>query len=209
MPAPTDSSYDSYWAHRGSSGNRYRYGVFLGWIPNGSTVLDAGCGDGFLGSRLLHEKQCIVTGMDVAQVALDKAQERGLTVVQGSLDQALPFADNSFDYVIASESIEHIVQSEAALKELYRVARRAVLISVPNTGFWRYRWQLLRGTFPKQWLMHPWEHIRFWTIRDFQMMTRGLGFQIRHICAGSGRRWLRDWWPSLFAEQVCYYIPKS
>ena len=202
-------SYDAYWDHRGASGNRYRYGVFVHWVAPGSTVLDAGCGDGFLGERLIKEKQCTVTGMDLSQVALERAKQRGLTVVQGSLDQPLQFAEGAFEYVIASESLEHIIHSEEALKELYRICRRAVIISVPNTGFWRYRWQLLMGKFPKQWIIHPWEHIRFWTIGDFHTMVRGLGLKIVEVKAGSGRRWLRDWWPALFAEQVCYLIKKS
>ena len=41
------------------------------------------------------------------------------------------------------------------------------------------------------------------------MTAMWLGLRITKIRAGSGRRWLRDWWPSLFAEQVCYFIEKK
>lgn len=205
----TSEGYNTYWDHRANSGDRYRYTIFIGWIPRGTAVLDAGCGDGFLGGRLVRERECMVTGMDVSDVALARAQQRGVVTVQGSLDQQLPFADNSFDYVIASEAIEHIPHSEEALRELYRVARKAVLISIPNSAFWRYRWQLLQGHFMKQWLVHPWEHLRFWSIADFKETLKTLGFSVARVRAGSGRRWLRDLWPSLFAEQVCYYIPKK
>lgn len=204
----TSGDYDAYWGHRANSGNRYRFSIFVDWVPSGSTVLDAGCGDGFLGGRLIHERNCQVTGMDVSEVALERARGRGLMVARGSLDQVLPFADGAFDYVIASEAIEHIAHSEDAVRELHRVARKAVLISVPNSAFWRYRWQLVTGHFMKQWLVHPWEHLRFWSISDFKDMVSSLGFSVTRVRAGSGRRWLRDFWPSLFAEQVCYYIPK-
>ncbi len=201
--------YDNYWHRRSSSGNRYRYDIFLHWVTPGSSVLDAGCGDGFLGGRLIAERHSAVTGMDVSDVALTRAQERGITTVRGSLDQPLPFGDGSFDYVIASESLEHIIHSEDALKELFRIARRAVIISVPNSAFWRYRWQVLTGRFMKQWLVHPWEHVRFWSLSDFQTMLHRLYMHATIIRAGSGRRFLRDWWPAMFAEQVCYYIPKK
>jgi methionine biosynthesis protein MetW len=128
--------------------------------------------------------------------------------VNGSLDEPLPFSDDSFDYCVASEALEHIVHSEDALRELVRVARRAVLISVPNTGYWYDRWQLLIGRFPVQWVKFPWEHVRFWSVTDFHQMLAGLGLQATKVEAGSGRRWIRDWWPALFAHQVCYYIPK-
>jgi len=94
-------------------------------------VLDAGCGDGFLGERLMKEKGCTVTGMDVSSVALASARQRKDWKLFRILDQPLVFADNSFDYAIASESIEHIAQSEAALKELYRVARPGSLFRFP------------------------------------------------------------------------------
>lgn len=209
MEEETDlSSYDSYWRHRHVSGNRYRYDVFMSWIPRDSEVLDAGCGDGFFGGRLVRERNCRVTGMDISDEALERARGNGMTTVVGSLDDRLPFGDASFDIVVASESLEHIVHSERALRELVRVARQAVIVSIPNTGYWQDRMALVSGTFPKQWIREPWEHLRFWTVSDFQNMLRGLGFSATDMRAGSGRRWLRDIAPTWFARQVCFRIQK-
>lgn len=202
------TGYDAYWNHRSSSGNRFRFNVFLSWIARGATVLDAGCGDGFLGGRLIHEKECRVSGMDLSPVALERARERGLTTINGSLDELLPFPDGAFEYVISSEALEHIIHSEGALKELYRVASKAVILSVPNTGYWHDRISLLLGRFPRQWIHQPWEHIRFWTMGDFRRTLASVGMRPTKVAAGSGRRWLRDLLPSLFARQVCYYIEK-
>lgn len=205
----TPQPYDEYWKRRKKSGFRHRFGVIAGWIIPASNVFDAGCGDGALGEYLVQTRQCVVTGLDVSMQALDTARKRGLTVVQGSLSEPLPFPDNSFDYAVASEALEHIPNSEEALQELIRVAKVAVLVSVPNTGYWRDRLSLLAGRFPKQWIHQPWEHVRFWTIGDFTRMLDRLGLHATRVEAGSGRRWLRNLWPSLFARQVCYYVSKN
>lgn len=205
----TTSSYESYWGHRKDSGNRYRYSVFLSWLPEGSHVLDVGCGDGFFGERAQRERGCHVTGIDVSETALERARQRGLTARSADLSRPLPFENNSFDYVVASEVIEHVPHSEELLKEAMRISRKGVILSIPNTGFWKYRLQLLSGRFPKQWIVHPWEHLRFWTMEDFKETLHQLGFVCESIRAGSGRRYLRDWLPSLFAEQICYKIAKK
>src|SRR5262249_42725778 len=48
-------------------------------------------------------------------------------------DSVLPFADRTFDSVILFDVIEHVPEMQKLLREAFRVARRNVLITVPNT----------------------------------------------------------------------------
>jgi methionine biosynthesis protein MetW len=204
-----DNFYDIYWTKRNDKSNRYRYKIFLSWIKDGSRVLDIGSGDGYLGALLKNNKNCDVTCLDISEVALDRAKNKGLNTVLANIEESLPFEDNAFDYVIASEVIEHIAHSERLLTEMKRISRNFLLVSIPNTAFWKYRLQLLGGKFPKQWAFEPYEHLRYWSVSDFKRTLSLLALSADEIRAGSGRRYLRDIWPSLFAEQVCFKISKS
>lgn len=108
----------------------------LAMIPPGmGSALDVGCGPGTLLHRLPIER---AYGTDLGRVGLRRVRR---PAVRSSIF-ALPFADASVDLVTCCEVLEHLEPSTlpAAAAELYRVARRAVLISVP------YREQLLKAT---------------------------------------------------------------
>jgi len=205
-----DNFYNQYWQERGQSkGLRLRYRIFSNWLEPGSRVLDLGGGDGHLGEILTTEKHSQVTVLDLSEVAIALAKKRGLEARIGNLEDKLPFADNTYDVVILSEVLEHLVNSENVIKEAMRVCKKMVIGSVPNTGYFKYRWQLLTGHFPKQWLVSPTEHLRFWTIVDFKKMIADLNLKINKLAASAGRRFLRDWYPPLFAEQICFKLIKD
>lgn len=93
------------------------------------SVLDVGCGDGRIINRLQgkYERIC---GLDVSQNALEHVKT---SKVKGSLEN-LPFLDNSFDVLICCEVLEHLPHPifQKAIKELERVSKKYILISVPN-----------------------------------------------------------------------------
>ena len=93
-----------------------------------TTVLDVGCGDGYLTNALpahLH-----VVGMELSDTALAYVQRDR---VLGSITD-IPFADGAFDVVMANDTLEHIPDATyaTALRELMRVAARYILITVPH-----------------------------------------------------------------------------
>lgn len=203
--------YDNYWKSRGKSGMRPRYKIFYEWIASGSKVLDIGCGDGYFGESLVKNKHVDYLGGDISETALETAKGRDLSVVlldaTRDLDQ---FTEKSFDFVVMSEFIEHIPNSEEILQMAGKIARKGVLVSIPNIAYWKFRLQLLIGHFPKQWAVAPHEHLRFWSIIDFKKTARQLDFTIEDIQSSNGKRVLRDLWPNLFGFQVCFNLkPKD
>ncbi|MBI5102210.1 MAG: glycosyltransferase [Nitrospirae bacterium] len=100
----------------------------LSMIPEGTgSILDVGCGDGFITNRL--PEGIDVTGMDISEEAL-KHVTRGKMV--GSIS-SIPFPDSRFDLVMANDVIEHLPEElyQRALPELFRVSSKYVLLTVP------------------------------------------------------------------------------
>jgi len=203
-----ENFYNRYWAH-GKSDYKYRYGIFTSWVERGSKILDLGCGDGYLAEVISNKKNCDVTCFDISEVALKRAELRGFKTICASVEDKLPFEDSAFDCVIATEVLEHVASTEDVLLEMARVSKKDLLVSIPNIAFWKHRLTLLGGKFPKQWAAHPKEHLRYWSIPDFKKVLGELNLKIIDIKAGSGRRYLRDFWPNLFAEQVCFKLSKK
>jgi len=199
-----DSYYDREWS--GREGQRHeRFDAIMEMLTPGSKVLDMGCGDGVLCSLLSEELKCTVHGADFSRVALERVKERGFPTVRVDIEKPLPFDDDSFDYVVCSEVLEHIFDPQAALKEMARVASRSVVVTVPNVGFILDRLRLLiKGRFP---ITDP-GHIRFWTRTDFIEMVDELGLKVRRVQGSHFRpRFVRR--PaSLFATVLCYEVSK-
>ena len=102
-------------------------------VGSGSRVLDAGCGGGGA-SVLAAGRGAAVSGWDASEPLIGVARRR---VPQADFRvgdlEALPFADGSFDSVIAASSIQYADDRVAALKELARVATGEGEIAV---GLW-------------------------------------------------------------------------
>jgi 2-polyprenyl-3-methyl-5-hydroxy-6-metoxy-1,4-benzoquinol methylase len=96
----------------------------------GSSVLDLGCGFGAYSGALMKEGLSCV-GCDINLDHLRKAAASGLPVA--NVDSVLPFRDKAFDTVIILEVLEHVEDVERVLGEAFRVARKNVLITVPNS----------------------------------------------------------------------------
>jgi SAM-dependent methyltransferase len=111
-------------------GEHYRAFVRFAAKHAGNTILDLGCGYGAYSLALTAEgRKCV--GAEINMKYLVSASNSGLPVV--AVDSVLPFPDRSFDTVILLEVIEHVPQLEAILREAFRVARRNVLVTVPNS----------------------------------------------------------------------------
>ena len=127
------------------------------------SLLDAGCGEGELLRR------CAIAA-SVRTVLLDRSRDTAAHVL-GSVT-ALPFAPRTFDVVTCLEVLEHLRDPAPALAELARVARRAVVLSVPYEPWFRIG-NVLRGKHLSSLGDHP-EHVQHWNLRSFERFLSGI-----------------------------------
>jgi methionine biosynthesis protein MetW len=157
-------------------------------VRPGARVLDIGCGEGALLELLALEKHVDGRGLEISQANVAAALARGLAVVQGDADRELPdYPDNAFDYAILSQTLQTVRDPRAVLIELLRIADHAI-VSFPNFGHWRVRWNLLtRGrmpatrALPSAWWETP--NIHLCTLLDFTDLVDTLGFRIEAASA--------------------------
>lgn len=132
------------------------------------SILDVGCGEGFTLERLRKAKVGKkLEGVDYLDLAvkLGKKEHPHLTLKKGSIYD-LKYKDNSFDVVICSEVLEHIDDPEKGLEELHRVARKYLVLSVPNEPFFMLG-NFLRGKNLSR-FGNDIEHINHWSFWHFR-----------------------------------------
>lgn len=144
------------------------------------SILDVGCGEGFTLNRLREQKiGNKLEGIEYLKTAIElgKKMYPDIKIKQGNIYN-LPYADNSFDLVLCTEVLEHLEDPEKGLKELVRVAKKYLIISVPNEPFFMMA-QLLRG---KNWSRfgNDIEHINHWTMFGFpQFVGKNSGTKVK------------------------------
>jgi len=108
-------------------------------VPGGSTVLDVGCGDGYLLSAISHRASEML-GADISRTGLLIAEKRlaGATGLVQADCEKLPFADSSVDVVVSAHTIEHVLNPRLAITEMIRVARKRIVVLVPIQEYLPY-----------------------------------------------------------------------
>ena len=101
-------------------------------VPEGSRVLDLGCGRGELLAYLQQHKGCSGYGVELDDANVLACVQRGVNVLQLNLDQGLSvFADDMFDVVLQIDTLQHLRNAETMLRETVRVGRMGI-IAFPN-----------------------------------------------------------------------------
>lgn len=93
-------------------------------------VLDVGCGDIDVVGHLYCYNRLKRKYRDVIGIDLNPGQQEN--VIQASAMQ-IPFADQSIEYVVSFDVIEHIKDYTLVIQDLLRVASKRVIIIVPTT----------------------------------------------------------------------------
>ena len=167
----------------GTGGVRVDLLLIADMIEPGARVLDVGCGDGALLEHLARTKQVDGRGIELSQAAVKACVNRGLSVIQGDADQDLhDYPTQAFDYIVLSQTLQATHNPKDVLEHMVRIGRSAI-VSFPNFGYWRVRWQLMAGgrmprtdTLAEAWHQTP--NIHLCTIRDFLALCRELGISI-------------------------------
>jgi methionine biosynthesis protein MetW len=144
-------------------------------VPEGSRVLDLGCGDGSMLDYLQRERACSGYGIEIADANVLACVRRGVNVIQLNLDEGLAmFGDASFDVVLQIDTLQHLRNAEVMLRETARVGRTGI-VAFPNFAHWPNRLSVLRGRMPVtrrlpyQWYDTP--NIRVGTYKDFEALA--------------------------------------
>ena len=144
-------------------------------VPEGSRVLDLGCGDGALLDYLQKNRACSGYGVEIDDLNIQACVKRGVNVIQLNLDEGLNmFADQSFDVVLQIDTLQHLRNAEVMLRETVRVGRTGIL-AFPNFAHWPNRLSILMGSMPVtkrlpyQWYDTP--NIRVGTYSDFAQLA--------------------------------------
>ena len=186
-------------------------------VPEGARVLDIGCGDGALLAYLRHAKGVDGRGIELEGDLVKEALARGVPVIQGDADSDLVhYPDGSFDVTVLSKTLQATRDTERVLANLVRIGRRAI-VSVPNFGHWRARFQLavegrmpVNRHMPFEWWNTP--NIHFCTIRDFELLCRHVGARVeaRHVLSGDGRPLATGAvLPNLFGQQAVFALARA
>ena len=187
--APTTIGPDAYGSWRSTSLGAVTEGIeqrlileMMGDLK-GARVLDVGCGDGTLACAAAS-RGAVVTGLDPdpAMVAAGRARPArdGLEVefMDGRIER-LPFADGSFDVVVAVTVLCFVADARAAVREMARVLRPGGRLVLGELGRWNL-WAAIRRL--RGWSGSPiWKAARFRTAGTLRALAEQAGLRTTTI----------------------------
>ena len=181
-------------------------------VPQGARVLDLGCGDGAMLAYLQEHRGCTGYGVELDDTNVLACAERGVNVLQLNLEQGLlgMFADQSFDVVLQSDTLQHLRTAEVMLRETVRVGRTGIL-AFPNFAHWPNRISVLQGRMPVtkrlpyEWYDTP--NIRVGTFADFEVLARNNDLQVTESFGIQDDRVVR-WWPNARASTAVFRLQR-
>jgi methionine biosynthesis protein MetW len=180
-------------------------------VPEGSRVLDLGCGDGALLDYLQKNRACSGYGVEIDDLNIQACVNRGVNVIQLNLDEGLNmFADQSFDVVLQIDTLQHLRNAEVMLRETVRVGRTGIL-AFPNFAHWPNRLSILAGRMPVtkrlpyEWYDTP--NIRVGTFADFTQLALQNELKIIDSFGLQEGQEVRSW-PNLMAGTAVFKLQR-
>lgn len=179
-------------------------------IPPGAHVLDLGCGDGEL-LAYLAARGVSGYGVEIDVDNVIACVERGVDVIQGDLEAGLAgFADQSFDVVVLSQTIQAMKQTEQILLDMLRVGREAI-VTFPNFGYWQNRLQIFWGrmpvseTIPYAWYDTP--NLHLCMLGDFEGLCAKNGIRVVERVVMDGEQEI-TFLPNLLGSLALYRVSR-
>lgn len=167
-----------------------RRSFLIGELRAGDRVLDLGCGGGTFTGIAAQSGAASVLGVDIAEAALARARRAHPQLEFESVPASgpLPFDDNRFDLVWASEVIEHIADTAAWLSEVRRVLAPGGRVAITTPDHGRLRLALGgAGRYSKP----LGDHLHLYTRGSLRDLLADFGFGAIHVRAEGGPPLLR------------------
>lgn len=158
----------------------------------GTSLLDLGCGSGWF-SAGLAARGLAVTGLDpdLQALAFLPGHAPGIPVVAGDAE-ALPFADGAFDYAAAVTSLCFVPHPAEALRELWRVTQRGVVLGLLHRRSILYlTWRGHGGNCGARWDLAP--EVLDWTRALAPAVGIKMGWAVFLPSAGPVARWIEPY----------------
>lgn len=155
------------------------------FVPNCEKLLDIGCGNGVL-KEFVNDRVNKIYGIDKdKKMFLNVNKRKYFELKAVDLDkEKIPYENNYFDCITCLDVIEHVVDPNFLLSQVYRVLKQKGLfiISTPNIRFSDHLTKLLlKGIFPKTSLdndLYDGGHIHFFTYQDLYNLLKKHKFSI-------------------------------
>jgi methionine biosynthesis protein MetW len=189
--------------------HRPDYAAIAGWVRMGTRVLELGCGDGSLLRYLQESRRVTGYGVEIDDDRVLACVKNGVNVIQGNLERGLSdFEDHSFDYVILSQTLQAVRNSDRIIGDMLRVGREGI-VTFPNFGYWKNRLQIAAGhmpvseNLPYQWFNTP--NVHLCTIADFEdfCASRGIRVVERKVLTRGRPVTL---WPNFFGALAVFHF---
>src|SRR3989344_4738828 len=140
------------------------------------TILDIGCGEGFITYNLGEKITSRILAIDIEEKAIKYAniyhKRKNLDYQVGDLFK-LKYENKSFDLVMCIEVLEHLEEFERAMDIMVNLSNKYVLLSVPNEPWFRIA-NVLRLKYLNRLGNTP-GHVNNWTKRDFKKLCSKYG----------------------------------
>ncbi|MDP3982949.1 MAG: class I SAM-dependent methyltransferase [bacterium] len=142
------SKFFSYIWQEAMADNNHNIIGLLG-VNKKAKAIDIGCGDGKLTLDFRDKlRSCKITGADGQDGRLLAATKNGVDeVIKVNLEEKWPLKNKSFDVVISNQVIEHMVNVDNFIKEIYRTLKPGgyCIISTENLSSWHNIFALILG----------------------------------------------------------------
>ena len=111
-------------------------------------LLDLGCDNGEFtieASKIIGTNR--IYGTDLIKERLKKTKEKGIYIIKADLNKKLPFNSDTFDVIISNQVIEHLINIDLFIEEIYRIIKPGgyAIISTENLASWHNIFALLLG----------------------------------------------------------------
>ena len=196
----------------------HRYFCILDAIrdPQNRIALELGFGAPEI-SNALARRFAEFEGADISASVFAKHSDIAFPVRDVDLNADWPYADSSWDVIIAMMIFEHLFDPFHSFGELARILRPGghAFVNLPNIAALKCRWSLLRGRAPttstKNWFaLRQWDggHLHNFDIDNVRRVGESAGLELARIYPVGNLIGIKRLWPGLFCHEISYVFVK-